>query len=90
MSALDEYKKYLLEQEKKRKIENDLKIAKAKLVYLLFEFVISVTGLVIIGYHTNGWVCLGLFLVLWGNNMGVIRHILTPKSSFARKIWSRQ
>lgn len=88
-SALEIYKKWLLEQEKKRKIEEEKKLAKAKLIYLLFELIISITGLIIIGYNTNGWVCLGLLLVLWGNNMGVIRVMLTNKSNFVRKIWSR-
>jgi hypothetical protein len=90
MSSLDKYKEYLLEEEKRKKAELDLKISKAKFFYLLFEFCISVVGFFIIGYHTNRWVCLGLFLVLWGNNMGVIRNILSPKSNSARKIWKRQ
>jgi polyferredoxin len=90
MSALEKYKEYLLEEEKKKKAELDFKVAKAKFFYLLFEFFISIIGLSIIGYHTNGWVCLGLFLVLWGNNMGVIRNILSPKNNSTRKIWSRK
>ncbi len=90
MNALEKYKEYLLEEEKRKKAELDLKIAKSKFLYLLFEFFISAIGLSIIGYHTNGWVCLGLFLVLWGNNMAVIRNILSPKSNSARKIWSRK
>jgi polyferredoxin len=90
MNALEKYKEFLLEEEKKRKVELDLKVAKAKFFYLLFEFFVSAIGFFIIGYHTNGWVCLGLFLVLWGNNMGVIRNILSPKSNSARKIWSRK
>ncbi len=90
MSELETYKKYLLEQEEKRKIENDLKIAKARFVYLLFEFILGVVGMVIIGYNTNGWVCFGLFLMFWGNNMGVVRQILNPKHNSTKQIWSKE
>lgn len=90
MSALEKYKEYLLEEERKKKAELDFKIAKAKFFYLLFEFFVSASGILIIGYHTNGWICLGLFLVLWGNNMGVIRNILNPKNNSAQKIWKRK
>lgn len=90
MSALEKYKEYLLEEEKRKKAELDLKIAKSKFFYLLFEFFVSVIGLCIIGYHTNGWVCLGLFFLLWGNNMGVTRHILSPKSNSSKKLWRRK
>jgi len=90
MSALEKYKEYLLEEEKRKKAELDFKIAKAKFFYLLFEFFVSAIGICIIGYHTSTWICVGLFLVLWGNNMGVIRNILNPKNNSARKIWRRQ
>lgn len=88
-SALDIYKDYLLKQEQKRQIEEEKKRAKAKLIYLIFEFIISISGLVIIGYQTNRWVVIGLFLVLWGNNMGVNRNIFSQKFNFVKKIWSR-
>jgi hypothetical protein len=90
MNALEKYKEYLLEEERKKKADLDFKIAKAKFFYLLFEFFVSIIGMLIIGYHTNGWVCFGLFLVLWGNNMGVTRHILSPKSNASKKLWRRK
>lgn len=88
-SALDIYKEYLLKQEQKRQIEEENKRAKAKLIYLMFELIVSISGLVIVGYQTNRWVVIGLFLVLWGNNMGINRNIFTQKLNLVKKIWSR-
>jgi hypothetical protein len=47
-----------------------------KLIFrLLFELIISIAGYTLITCYGNGWIAFGVFLTMWGNNMGIIRRI---------------
>ena len=90
MNKLDGYKKILLDQEEeKRKIKEKNTLKKIRSYYLLIELFLFSIGLIIIGYNTNWWVSFGLFLVLWGNNMGVNRISVSTKLNSVKNIWSK-
>lgn len=93
----DKFKKYLSEQAKikenkidenfnKEYVDNDEE-TRLKLVYLAIEFVITVGGYILVGYNTNRWVCLGLFLMFWGNNLSITRSLVSNAKNRMRDIW---
>ncbi len=87
MKPLDEYKKHLLQQELERKERVIKKVKKARWSFLLVELTAITVGLIIIGYHTNSWVVVGLLFLLWGNNMGVFRTIFSSAKNSLKEIW---
>jgi hypothetical protein len=98
MSKLNEKaKKYFAEQGKKNddKIEHGFnkeyidseEETRLKLVYLAIEFILTAIGYFLIGYHTNGWVVIGLFLVFWGNNLSITRSLVSNTKNRMKDIW---
>lgn len=93
----DIFKKYLSEQAKvkedninenfnKEYVDTEEE-TRLKLVYLAIEFILTAIGYFIIGYHTNGWVVLGLFLVFWGNNLSITRSLVSNTKNRMKDIW---
>lgn len=89
----DKMKSYLSEQAKNKEnnfnkeyVDTDEE-TRLKLVYLAIEFLFSAIGYFVIGYHTNGWVVLGLFLVFFGNNLSITRSLVSNTKNRMKDIW---
>ncbi len=98
MSKLNEKtKKHFSEQGKKNEDKIDQEFNKEyvdseeetrlKLIYVAVEFILTASGYILIGYNTNGWVAIGLFLAFWGNNLSTTRSLVSNAKNRMRDIW---
>jgi hypothetical protein len=65
----------------------DKKLMNIKFWYHIIELVVSILGYGLIIYNFNIWLALGVWLAIWGNNMGMIRNIHNTRGNFWREIW---
>jgi hypothetical protein len=42
---------------------------KDETIYMLIGLVLGLTGVIIIEHNSNIWVALGVFLMIWGDNL---------------------
>ena len=54
------------------------------------EVVVTIIGYGLIIYHFNFWLALGLWFVLWSNNLGSIRNSVNEKIIRLKEIWRDQ
>lgn len=93
----DKFKKYLSEQGKSREKLINKQFNKEyvdsqeenrlKLVYVTVEILLAIFGFLLVGYHTNGWVVIGLFLLIFSNNLSITRSLVSKKENKMKDIW---
>ena len=75
----DEFNELVRKAERVKKYEamlkEEAKKEKAYIVLLIVEFVLSLTGFVIMYFAVGGLATLGLFILLTGNNLQILRNI---------------
>lgn len=63
------------------------KALKAKLGRLLFSMILGISGLVIVGLETSWMTSVGVFLMLWGSNHGLLaKYETSTTESVIRRI----
>jgi hypothetical protein len=55
-------------------------------ILLTIEYITFFTGIVLVGYH-NFWIAIGIFLMIFSNNMGVFRMIGKKGIKIYENIW---
>ena len=70
MREIDKYKEFLIEEELKAELEK-----KEENKNLILELLLYALGYSIVIYQTNIWVALGIYFMLWGNNLSILRGI---------------
>lgn len=45
-----------------------------ELIVSIMSLVIGIVGMILVGYHSNLMVLLGIFLMLWSNNITLTQH----------------
>jgi hypothetical protein len=73
--AIDKYKEFLKEEELKAELEAFKKQKTEENKRLVLELCVHAIGYTILIYQTNLWVGLGVFFVVWGNNLGLFRGL---------------
>lgn len=73
----------------KRNLEKEAekKKDKAKLLVLLYEIVVGIIGLCLIGFFSSWWVALGVWLLLISNNILILRNV--GEKSKMIKFWEK-
>ena len=74
---------------RKAEIENELeiKVLKLRTKYLILEFVTAIVGYSILLYTLGFLATVGIWLVLWGNNLAMVRTDNTEKTFLLKEIW---
>lgn len=57
---------------------------------LWFELFITLLGYSFLWYNTNGWVVFGIFLIHFGNNLGISRTVNGKENNSAKQIWREE
>lgn len=75
MREIDKYKEFLIEEEIKAELEKIDREKKEENKNLILELLLYALGYSIVIYQTNIWVALGIYFMLWGNNLSILRAI---------------
>lgn len=75
MREIDKYKEFLMEEELKAELEKIEREKKEENKNLILELLLYALGYSIVIYQTNIWVALGIYFMLWGNNLSILRAI---------------
>lgn len=75
MREIDKYKEFLIEEELKAELEKIEREKKEENKNLILELLLYALGYSIVIYQTNIWVALGIYFMLWGNNLSILRAI---------------
>lgn len=75
MREIDKYKEFLIEEELKAELEKIEREKKEENKNLILELLLYALGYSIVIYQTNIWVALGIYFMLWGNNLSILRGI---------------
>jgi len=76
--------------ERKIKEEADAKqiaLLKVRLKLTILELVVFLIGGGIVWYQINGYVLCGIMLMMWGNNLTLMRAAHKLKNNFYKKVW---
>jgi hypothetical protein len=70
-----------------KELEKEKKKAKAKIWVLFFEIFIGIVGFTLIVCNAGWLVAIGIWLMLWGNNINIFRAIGEKSKAF--EFWNK-
>lgn len=81
-----EYQELVQKREQEIEQVKQKAISKIRIQYLIIELVVTFAGYILLVCFANWQVALGVWLALWGNNMGFTRNFV-KKENILRDIW---
>lgn len=86
-SAQKEFERLIVEKQNKLRKEQEKYIRNFKRIYISIELILILVGYGLITYFSSFFVALGIFLVLWSNNMGQGRLKYKQNEEIWKDIW---
>ena len=82
-----DFKNLMELQNKIESVKKEQQIARARVIYVITEFVFGIVGLIIIIYALGWLASLGLFLMFWSNNLITQRNHYQNDNYYLKTIW---